>query len=234
MALKDEIKEQQNKLKGQPFKKKLEYFFDYNKWTLCVIGLVIIGISIFISQYKDAHRPKALYGLIMNLDIFVNVDDIADSFAKEQGINNKKTPIHLDPTIFYRVNEDGGITYSDVYTPVFIQQLMSEDSLDFFTIDVTTLDYFSNGRFLTDLSEFLDEEVYADFEPYIHYVEVTDKETGAVKKIAGGITLKDTKYFKTNDAPGLTEFIFCVCPNAPHYETLVNFLYHLFDGVVTR
>lgn len=234
MALRDEVKEQRKKLKGQPLKKKLEYYFDYYKWCLAVILLIVIGLSIFYDQYKDAHRPKALYGLVMNLDIFINLDDLTDSFADKYDINTDKTPVLLDPTISYQVNKDGGISYSDIYTPVFIQQLMTEESLDFFTIDVTTLDYFSNGKFLTDLSEFLEEEVYEDFKDYMHYVTFEDKETGTTKTIPAGISLKDTSYFNTNGAPELTEYIFCVCPNAPHYETIVNFLYHLFDGVVTR
>ena len=45
MAMRDEVREQQNKLKGKTFKEKLNYFWDYYKVHTIALVFAIIVIS---------------------------------------------------------------------------------------------------------------------------------------------------------------------------------------------
>ena len=50
MAMRDEVREQQNKLKGKTFKEKLDYFWDYYKVHTIVLVFSIVVISVFVKD----------------------------------------------------------------------------------------------------------------------------------------------------------------------------------------
>ena len=50
MAMRDEVREQQNKLKGKTFKEKLNYFWDYYKVHTIALVFAIIVISVFVKD----------------------------------------------------------------------------------------------------------------------------------------------------------------------------------------
>ena len=56
MAMKDEVKEQQQKLKGKTTREKLEYFWDYYKVH------TILALFVVFTQKRAVHLPGALSG----------------------------------------------------------------------------------------------------------------------------------------------------------------------------
>lgn len=54
MALFDTIKEDREKLKGKPFKEKAGYFFDYYKWPVIIVLVLVIWVGAIIWQKATA------------------------------------------------------------------------------------------------------------------------------------------------------------------------------------
>ena len=65
MAMRDEVREQQNKLKGKTFKEKLNYFWDYYKVHTIASVFAIIVISVFVKDIVT-NKDNAFSAVILN------------------------------------------------------------------------------------------------------------------------------------------------------------------------
>ncbi len=65
MAMRDEVREQQNKLKGKTFKEKLNYFWDYYKVHTIALVFAIIVISVFVKDIVT-NKDNAFSAVILN------------------------------------------------------------------------------------------------------------------------------------------------------------------------
>ena len=65
MSVRDEIKEQQKKLKGQGFKAHWDYFWEYYKIHTIVAIVVLIFVIITIRDVTD-NKPYAVYSMFIN------------------------------------------------------------------------------------------------------------------------------------------------------------------------
>ena len=62
MAMRDEVKEQQQKLKGKSVREKLEYFWDYYKVHTIVVLFAAFAIGIFIKDMMNTETAKKMAG----------------------------------------------------------------------------------------------------------------------------------------------------------------------------
>lgn len=91
MALQDEIKQEQKKVKDMPLKGKIKYFWDYYKIHTIVGILVIIGIVVFVRDFVKSSRPMYLDAIMINTILdYEDPQDIGDDFAKYANVDTEK------------------------------------------------------------------------------------------------------------------------------------------------
>ena len=91
MALQDEIKQEQKKVKDMPLKGKIKYFWDYYKIHTIVGILLIIGIVVFVRDFVKSSRPMYLDAIMINTILdYEDPQDIGDDFAKYANVDTEE------------------------------------------------------------------------------------------------------------------------------------------------
>lgn len=167
MAMRDEVREQQQKLKGKSFQEKLGYFWDYYKIHTIVALFAVLTIGIFIRDALSS-KDNAFSALLLNSYGNEMQESFQEDFAAYAGID----------TNHYNCLIDASSTYSlDFMTQIdlaFAQRLTGQvqtNDLDAFISDANVFGHYAKGMMFLDLREELSEEEYEKYEPYFYYVD---------------------------------------------------------------
>jgi len=108
MALFDTIKKEREKLKGKPFKEKAGYFFDYYKWPVIVVLVIVIWSGTMLWQ-KATAPDICLTGVMFNASELLaqeKIQAVVDGFCREQEMDPEKETILLHTDLTYFEEED--------------------------------------------------------------------------------------------------------------------------------
>ena len=169
MAVRDEIREQQKKLKGQGFKAHLEYFWEYYKIHTIVALIVIIFIITFTRDLLN-NKPYAIYSMFINAAGLETQDLIQSGYAEYAGIDMNKETILADTSAgFSLANMDN----STVATSEKIMAVMAAKELDVIVADTNTFGHYSALDTYADLREIYSAEELAawDAQGLVFYVD---------------------------------------------------------------
>lgn len=114
MAVMDEFKEEREAVKKGPLKKRLSWFFDYNKWKILAIALAALVAGVFIYQ-QVTKRETVLYAALVNFAADPAAEgDVQGTFESAYLKNPKREKIVLDSDINIALNVESvrdGLVY---------------------------------------------------------------------------------------------------------------------------
>ena len=205
-SLSDEIKEQNAKLKGAPFKDKLLYFKDY--YLLTTLGIAAVCTFLFALMYTMLTAPDdTALGIFLYNDTGDSSNtELIDSFAQYMEIDTKKHNVYLDASMSYSPQ------MGDYDAYVGLEKAMAAitaKDLDVIVADADTIDYFAKCELLGNLKTMLPQELLEVCEDRFYYAQIgTESEL-----IPVGISV--------SDAPKLDEYHYYV-DKEPIYSFIVN------------
>lgn len=219
-SVNDEIREQQQKLKGKPFQEKWAYFWEYYKiHTIVIVCAAVMVFSLVhtIVTQKDSALNVVLVNTYFKEDL--DTEALGADFSAYAQINTEEYDVAIDPSLF--VNYDG----TDEYTYANIQKIMAmaaAKSLDVFLTEDSYIDHNLEGGLFMNLEEFFTPEELAAYENRLIYRDLPEDDLGEVPI---GIDVRDSKYMASDQLPAY----FCICTTCANADNTKLFLEYLLN-----
>lgn len=172
MGMRDEVKEQQNKLKGKTFKEKLNYFWYYYRiHTAAAIFLIAVG-ALFIKDAVTA-KDNAFSATLLNSYGSNKQDAFQADFAEYAGIDTTSYNCYIDnsSTINYET-----MSQMDMAVSQRIAAMTQTGGIDVMVSDLEPFGNYANGMLFTDLREELSDEEYEKYEDDFYYIDAAAAE----------------------------------------------------------
>lgn len=177
MSVVEEIREQQKEaLKEMNTKQKLSYFWDYYK-IHTIAAIVIISLStLFIYQYVT-NKGYGFYAAIINADI-TNIPEVnpwGSEFEEYAGIDTKEYQAYIDTSL--ALSDSDSTQYSMSSTEKLLAMLQT-GIVDVIVADTATFENYAQNEYFMNLKEALPADVYAKYEDYLYYTDLTTVDAG--------------------------------------------------------
>lgn len=206
MSLREDFEKEKKKLSRLSFGGKLQYIFDYYKfWILGVV--VLIGLVWSVGSTILHNKPTGFYAMLLNAggtDLSGQADEAAGAaFAEAAGLDDEKQKIIVDTSATFNPNDQSQFSMAQ---NAKIAALYQSHDIDAMVADPGVFTYYAlNGSFV-DLRDVLDDETLAAYEAagkvyYIDqhlqelldqtdYGELEEMSLGADETIANSDTLR--------------------------------------------
>lgn len=220
-SLRDEIRLQHDKLKDQPFSKKLDYFWDYYK-IHCIV--VLFSAFLFGSILHGILSQKETVLSIAFINAFPNVEDeiLMEDFENWLGLNTKKQQVLLDSS--YYIDDTSTSPYADTYQQKFSTNAMA-GQLDVVLADWEKFDFYGNQGFFQDLTPLLSEDEFLQHQGDFYYVNLPYDDSD--QQVPVGIKInKVNRICQTSCYPN-TEAYFGIITGTEHTDTALSYLNYL-------
>ena len=237
MALKDEIKEQNKKIKDMTPKQKWEHFWYYNKYYVMIAAVAVIFV-VYLILHLTVLRPLpyGFRGYFLNTgydDMTINSDvtGLTDDFTKYENIDTSKYRVGID----YVTNIDYGV--SDSYTLAQDIALTAEGErgdIDYMAGPENVIDTYVNANFFANtIDTYLEEETfqYFDEQGLVYYYEAEDHNLYPI-----GIYITDAPLVKAYniypnnaDENNRQEVVYSIVSYSTRPEMAVDMLLYLYQ-----
>lgn len=172
MAVMDEFKKERERMKAQPFKVRLAYFWDYHKFHVLIAAFVLFFV-IDLGYSWLTQKDTAFMAMFINC--YTN-EEKAESYttalAEKMAIDTKEEEIRLD----YSVKITGDIT--DYETSQLVDLRMAAREVDVMLTDETTFEGYTKSDAFLDLSQVLTTEQYEYYKDSFYYIDYALIESG--------------------------------------------------------
>ncbi len=219
-SVNDEIREQQRKLKGKPFREKWAYFWEYYKiHTIVIIAVTAATISLVhtIVSQKDSALDVALVNTFLKEEY--DSEQVAADFEAYAQIDTEEYQVVIDPDLY--VDYEG----TDQYSYANLQKLSAMAAarmLDVVLTNDTYIDHNSQSGMFTDLHDFFTEEELSAYQDRLLYRDLPEDDKGEVP-IA--IDVRDSKYMLSDQIPAW----FCIISSTEKADMAKLFLQFLLE-----
>ena len=198
-SMHDEIREQNAKLKGAPFKEKFNYFKEYYLKTTLVIIVAVVFIGYLAYNMITAPSDTAFAALFYNDTGDSSNTELIDGFVEYMNIDTKKHDAYIDATMNYSADSSDMNTYMGLEKAMAI---ISTSELDVVMGDTDTIDYFAKSECLHDITTILPDDLLAKFKDKFYYAEVGE----SASLVPVGIYVTDSPklnehYYYVNQEP---------------------------------
>lgn len=206
MSLREDFEKEKKKLSRLSFGGKLQYIFDYYKfWILGVV--VLIGLVWSVGSTILHNKPTGFYAMLLNAggtDLSGQADEAAGAaFAEAAGLDDEKQKIIVDTSATFNPNDQSQFSMAQ---NAKIAALYQSHDIDAMVADPGVFTYYAlNGSFV-DLRDVLDDETLAAYEAagQVYYIdqhlqelldqtdygELEEMSLGADETIANSDTLR--------------------------------------------
>lgn len=206
MSLREDFEKEKKKLSRLSFGGKLQYIFDYYKfWILGVV--VLIGLVWSVGSTILHNKPTGFYAMLLNAggtDLSGQADEAAGAaFAEAAGLDAEKQKIIVDTSATFNPNDQSQFSMAQ---NAKIAALYQSHDIDAMVADPGVFTYYAlNGSFV-DLRDVLDDETLAAYEAagQVYYIdqhlqelldqtdygELEEMSLGADETIANSDTLR--------------------------------------------
>lgn len=206
MSLREDFEKEKKKLSRLSFGGKLQYIFDYYKfWILGVV--VLIGLVWSVGSTILHNKPTGFYAMLLNAggtDLSGQADEAAGAaFAEAAGLDDEKQKIIVDTSATFNPNDQSQFSMAQ---NAKIAALYQSHEIDVMVADPGVFTYYAlNGSFV-DLRDVLDDETLAAYEAagQVYYIdqhvqelldqtdygELEEMSLGADETIANSDTLR--------------------------------------------
>lgn len=173
MSLREDFEKEKRKLSRLSFGGKLQYIFDYYKfWILGVV--VLIGLVWSIGSTILHNKPTGFYAMLLNAggtDLSGQADEAAGAaFAEAAGLDDEKQKIIVDTSATFNPNDQSQFSMAQ---NAKIAALYQSHDIDAMVADPGVFTYYAlNGSFV-DLRDVLDDETLAAYEAagQVYYID---------------------------------------------------------------
>lgn len=206
MSLREDFEKEKKKLSRLSFGGKLQYIFDYYRfWILGVV--VLIGLVWSVGSTILHNKPTGFYAMLLNAggtDLSGQADEAAGAaFAEAAGLDDEKQKIIVDTSATFNPNDQSQFSMAQ---NAKIAALYQSHDIDAMVADPGVFTYYAlNGSFV-DLRDVLDDETLAAYEAagQVYYIdqhvqelldqtdygELEEMSLGADETIANSDTLR--------------------------------------------
>ncbi len=199
MAIRDEIKKENIKLKDMPPKKKAEYIWEYYKIPIIIAVLAVIFIVTFVRDYRINKRPYYIDAIVINSDIAYSADNyILNDFIKYAGVDTKAYNIAVDTSIIMDEEKLDQMTMANSQK---VMALFAAGELDVVIGPDSIMDQYGKMEAFRDISQVISDDRIkelsdAGFEVYqaTAYEEDDQGNMVPVNTYPAGIYLDGSKY----------------------------------------
>ncbi len=220
-SMHDEIREQNAKLKGAPFREKLSYFQEYYlKTTLLVIAAVIF-IGYIAHSMLTAPSDTAFAAYFFNDTGDSSNTELIDGFVEYLDLDTSAHEAYIDATMNY-IPDSG-----DINVFMSLEKTMaviSTSELDVVVGDAETADYFAKSECLHDITTVLPDDLLTKFKDKLYYAEVGE----AKELVPVGIYITDSpklnEYYYYVDREPILGFII----NSNSMDNAIAFLRYIY------
>ena len=167
MAVRDEIRQQREKLKGQGFKAHWDYFWEYYKIHTIVAVIALIFVVTLIRDMTN-NKPYALFAMFVNSQGMETQNFLQDGFAEYAGIDRSAETVLVDTASNVITSS---IDTTAVATSEKIMALISASELDVFVSDVSVAYHYASQDTFMDLRTIFDEKELSDLSDRLFYVD---------------------------------------------------------------
>ena len=175
MPLMNEFKKERESVKNGPLKQRAAYFWDYHKWHVFLALIIVVFVTNLI--YNFATEPEIiLNGVLLNSTVWDSENSSADlgsTFLTEQNIDTAEYAVHFNNSLYYIAAEPSKIISSNYQTMQTILTQSAVDKLDFLTADLNSMIDLAYKDLFWDLTDILNKEQQALYEPYFCYIDMT-------------------------------------------------------------
>ena len=220
-CLKDEIRLEQDKLKEQPFSKKIEYFWYYYKIHVIII---VLSACMFGNILHSVLSKKETVLSIAYINAFPNIDDevFIEDFEIYLDLNPQKQQVLLDSS--YYIDETSTSPYATTYSQKFASNAMA-GNLDVVLADVAHFDYYGAQGFFQDLNTILPEDILEKYTNNLFYIDLPYDDTSTPVPI--GIKIDQTaKICDTSSYPN-TDAYFGFVSGSENIDFALSYLHFL-------
>ena len=173
MSLREDFEKEKKKLSRLSFGGKLQYIFDYYKfWILGVV--VLIGLVWSVGSTILHNKPTGFYAMLLNAggsDLSGQADEAAGAaFAEAAGLDDGKYKIIVDTSATFNPNDQSQFSMAQ---NAKIAALYQSHDIDVMVADPGVFTYYAlNGSFV-DLRDVLDDETLAAYEAagQVYYID---------------------------------------------------------------
>lgn len=222
MSLQDEIREQNAKMKGQPFSVKFSYFKEYYLKATIIITVVIIAlISLIVSIVTGPQDTAFACYFINHANPSADTDTLLDDFIAQTDIDTKKYDVCLDTSVYYTPDN------KDPYSYISYEKIMAivgAGDLDVIVGDEETIEYYAYGGCFTDITPMLPDDLMNQFQDKLYYYTTDDGESVPI-----GIYINDSKQLAERGYYTDTPAVFCIIANSDRVNYAIDFLRFLYQ-----
>lgn len=214
-SVNDEIREQQAKLKGKPFKEKWDYFWNYYKVHTIVTILIIVAVSNLIYTIvtqKDVVMSVAFVNTYLKEEI--DSEQMAADYGLYAGIDTNTSTAELSTNMVISYEGMDEMSYTNSQKLV---AMTAAQSIDIIVADDNYLEHNMESGLFWDLTDFLPAQTLEKYADRLKYADLPDDDKGEVPY---AIDISDSKYMLSDQLPAW----FCVVGNAANVDNLASFL----------
>jgi hypothetical protein len=176
MPVMSEFQAERDTIKTAPFKKKMEYVWEYYKWPIIIGSFIILSVASFIIT-KLTEKELTYYVCMLNAAEIPDEGYITLSTSGQRHGTNFLTQIGLDPEE-YEVVTDSSIYIdpdaSDEYTYQAAQKFytyISTGQIDAIITDETSINRYAYLEYLHDLRGFLTPQQLEQYKDRLFYID---------------------------------------------------------------
>lgn len=210
--------------------KKLEYLWDYYKFHLLGI-LILIGFIIgSILIWQQNSKPVLLNGYLLNADWGdEQAQELLEEYASFGAYNLDDYNAYFNSSVFIDT------TIKDQMSTVAYTKVMSDldmKDIDFFFCNQEMFDYFGERETFLNLEKSMPEDLYQRFQEQLITIEIFDDNGNVTDSYVAGIDISNSPVLeRLQQQRNLYEdgtIYFTVPYNSEHLEQVWNFLEFLY------
>lgn len=170
--IKDELRNEKEKLGRMSFGQKVQYIFDYYKFHIIAIGVAVSLIYYVVTTFLN-NKPLAFYCMMLNAsgpEISVSEEELESGFSEAAEIDVSREKVVIDTTATFNPNVNSQYSMAQ---NAKITALFASHDLDAMVIDPGVFTYYAlNGAF-ADLREVLSDEEFEKYrsENLVYYID---------------------------------------------------------------
>ncbi len=226
-SLREEIREQQKKLKDMTPKERASYYAYYYKWHL-LIAIAVIFFIVYVVSNVLSHKDVAFYCILLNVDHpMVETTDFASDFEGYAGIDQKHYKTVFDTTISTS-GKDNPLLVEDAYSSTMrLTALFMGASVDVFCCDEATLEeYALEESTLMDIRDYLDSDLFESLDS--RGLIIRKKGFDGIERPVGVKVSESEKFISSGCYDKGTEVWAGLIYNGPNldmYNVFINYLF---------
>jgi len=174
MPLMDEFKEEREAMKNQPFKKRLSYFWEYNKVPVIITLAVVTMITSFVYNIITRKDVVLWVALVDCMEVETDAPSYEKLLSEQLGINTAKEEVDLDASYLISASSD----MADNSLTEALSVRVATGEIDAFVSGETFFSAYSLADVFVDLRTVLTPEQIATYENDFYYLDYAHIEKG--------------------------------------------------------